>query len=378
MDKTIAPWEQEYELLDELHQSGKDLVKEIANIFTQYVDLPEKAERLLALWVLHTYTIHMTRVNPLLYIYSPQMRCGKSTLLSVLNRLVNRPMQVSGMSSAALYRSVEKWRPTLLLDEADSFLKAKSESAEALRGIINSCWTRESAFKSVCVGKSHSVTAFPTYTPIAIAGIGNLEKAFVTIADRSIVIKLQRKLNTKKLSRLTMDDDSLAYFDFIRQQCHTWADQKDGTVGGYQQMDADWLEAMDDRTRDNYEVLNAIARTCFLERKWLKQAYEANKYTSESENIDSQLLNDIYDYFVEKKEDFAPTNALINYLCEKPERPWSTWSRGSEISAYSLARKLKDYEIKPNKKRQGTHVVRGYFYDDNFKKQLGRYCQVDI
>ena len=151
MDKTIAPWEQEYEPLDELYQGGRELIEEIANIFTLYVDLPDKAERLLALWVIHTYTIGVTRVNPLLYIYSPQMRCGKSTLLSVLSRLVNRPMQVSGMSSAALYRSVEAWQPTLLLDEADSFLKAKSESAEALRGIINSCWTRESAFKAVCV-----------------------------------------------------------------------------------------------------------------------------------------------------------------------------------------------------------------------------------
>lgn len=378
MDRLVVPWEEEYELLDEEFQSGQELVKQLASIFTDYVELPDKAERLLALWVLHTYTIGETRVNPLLYIYSPQMRCGKTTLLTVINNLVNRPMQVSGMSSAALYRSVEEWQPTLLLDEADSFLKAKSDSAEALRGIINSCWTVESAWKAVCVGKSHKVMAFPTYTPIAIAGIGNLEKTFVTISDRSIVIKLERKLNTKKLKRLTNDLDSKKAFNFIKEQCFTWASKHGETVGGYQQMEAKWFEGMDDRTRDNYEVLNAIARACLFDSSWLTEAYKANAYRIEDENTDNLLLQDIYWVFDNKAKDFLPTQTILDYLAEIQDRPWGTWNHGFPISAHALARKLKGYGIKPKKKRTGEHIARGYYFDENFKEQLRRYCQVDV
>ena len=61
-------------------------------------------------------------------------RCGKTTLLDVLGRLVRRPLPTANVTSSAVFRVVEAYRPTLLVDEADTFLRDNDE----LRGIINS------------------------------------------------------------------------------------------------------------------------------------------------------------------------------------------------------------------------------------------------
>src|SRR5262249_13739683 len=68
-------------------------------------------------------------------------RCGKSRLQTVLGWMSLRPLRASNISSAAVYRTVEACCPTLLLDEADTFVHGNEE----LRGILNSGHTRDQA-----------------------------------------------------------------------------------------------------------------------------------------------------------------------------------------------------------------------------------------
>ena len=67
-------------------------------------------------------------------ITSPEKGCGKTTLLDVLSRLVMRPLSTANVTASAIFRVVEMQRPTLLIDEADTFLSENEE----LRGILNS------------------------------------------------------------------------------------------------------------------------------------------------------------------------------------------------------------------------------------------------
>jgi putative DNA primase/helicase len=60
---------------------------------------------------------------PRLFIKAPEKGCGKTTLLDVIGRLVSRPLIASNISAAALFRTIEACNPTILLDEADSFLR---------------------------------------------------------------------------------------------------------------------------------------------------------------------------------------------------------------------------------------------------------------
>jgi putative DNA primase/helicase len=97
-------------------------------------------------WVVEAFDI-----SPLLSITSPTKRCGKSTLLDIVALLAPRAVPASNITAASLFRIVEKFSPTLLVDEADTFLGDNDE----LRGIINSGHRRSSAFVVRTVGDDH-------------------------------------------------------------------------------------------------------------------------------------------------------------------------------------------------------------------------------
>src|SRR6266850_8251 len=122
--------------------NGQLLLDELEAVLKRFVVLPEWAPETLALWILHTYAFELRDVSTYLGIESPEKRCGKTTLLSVLRKLVNRPVAAANISSSAFFRVIEEIRPTLLIDEADTFLRNNDE----LRGILNAGYTRKTAF----------------------------------------------------------------------------------------------------------------------------------------------------------------------------------------------------------------------------------------
>jgi hypothetical protein len=121
---------------------GQMLLNDLESLLQKYVVLPTFAPETLALWVLHTYAFELRDVSTYLGVESPEKRCGKTTLLSVLNRLVNRPVAAANISPSAFFRVIEEMRPTLLIDEADTFLRGNDE----IRGILNAGYTRDTAY----------------------------------------------------------------------------------------------------------------------------------------------------------------------------------------------------------------------------------------
>jgi hypothetical protein len=109
------------------------LLNGITSLVTRYAILPKHAAEALALWIIHTYAFELRDVTTYLALESPVRRCGKTTLLNILSRLVNRPLVAANVSPPALYRAIEELRPTLMIDEADTFLKPNDE----LIGILN-------------------------------------------------------------------------------------------------------------------------------------------------------------------------------------------------------------------------------------------------
>src|SRR6266702_7022609 len=102
---------------------GNLLLDELARTLTRFVVLPACAPQALALWVLHTYAFQLRDVSAYVGIPSPEKRCGKTTLLSILEQLVHRPVASSNISPAAFFRVIKVLSPTLLIDEADTCLK---------------------------------------------------------------------------------------------------------------------------------------------------------------------------------------------------------------------------------------------------------------
>jgi hypothetical protein len=191
---------------------GQALLDELAGIFKRFVVLPPFAEEALALWSLHTYAFELRDVTAYLGLESPEKRCGKTTLLGVLSRLVNRPIVAANISPPAFFRVIEELRPTLLVDEADTFVKGNNK----LRGILNSGYSRTTAYV-VRVGSQKpsepkgALRTFSCWCPKVMAAIGRLPE---TLADRCIVISMQRKKTAEECERLRNLDSSV-----LRRRC---------------------------------------------------------------------------------------------------------------------------------------------------------------
>lgn len=97
---------------------GDALLQDLRAHLKRYIILSvEKAEVALALWVLHTWVFECFDITPYLCINSPTRRCGKTVLMTMLYWLCCRAKKNDSMSKAAIYRSVERDKPTLVLDE---------------------------------------------------------------------------------------------------------------------------------------------------------------------------------------------------------------------------------------------------------------------
>src|SRR6266478_10228750 len=130
----IEPWPEPVD--------GKLLLDALVAVLKRFVVLPKWSAETLALWILHTYAFLLRNVSTYIGIESPQKQCGKTTLLTLLSQLVCRPEIAANISPSAFFRVIEETRPTLLIDEGDTFLKKHGE----LRGILNAGYTRESAY----------------------------------------------------------------------------------------------------------------------------------------------------------------------------------------------------------------------------------------
>ena len=124
--------------------------------------MPPHVAETCALWIVAAHAFDSFDIFPRLGITSPTPECGKTTLLTMIGRLVPRPL-TREQRHRPLPSSAPSTcpSPTLLIDEADTFLHENNE----LRGILNSGHKREAAFVLRVVGEDHDPRQFTTWTP---------------------------------------------------------------------------------------------------------------------------------------------------------------------------------------------------------------------
>ncbi len=165
-------------------------------------------------------------------------RCAKTLVLTVLEQLVSRALMASNVTAAVVFRCVDKYQPSLLVDEADTFLGDKHE----LRGILNSGHRRGGKVLRVA-GDDLEPRAFQTFAPVAIALIGKLRD---TLADRSIEIEMRRKKREEKVEALR--PDRLGHLEEFRRCCARWVQDH---LEELRETDPDVPSELHDRAADN-------------------------------------------------------------------------------------------------------------------------------
>ena len=186
--------------------AGDEILSSLATVIERHLYIkPEQADAT-ALWCAMTWLHdhHELEVAPFLNITAATSKAGKTSLVEVVEKFVWRPKTLVGASEAFLFRVIEKFAPTLMLDEIDRQLKKDNEEGAFLVGLLNGSQTRTTAtigrVEQVKNGNvtEHVPVEFNTFCPKVLAGIGGLAD---TTTERSIQIKMERKPVKEKRPR---------------------------------------------------------------------------------------------------------------------------------------------------------------------------------
>lgn len=342
---------------------GAVLLSDIADTIKQYVIADQSTINAAALWITFTWFIDVVTVAPIANITAPEKRCGKTVLLSVLGKLSYRPLTTSNIATAALFRSIQMWNPTLLIDEVDSFLSEKEDA----RGVLNSGFTRDSAYVIRCTGDDHTPTRFNTWGAKALCGIGKLAD---TLQDRSIPMVLRRKLVGETTANLR-HVDATVFKKLRRKLARFTADNRDTVKRTRPAV----IQGLNDRANDCWEPLIAIAQAAGGD--WPHHARHAaisiHGVDSESQSIGVELLTDIKTVFEEKRVNQIASVDLITALCADGEAPWAAWRHGKAMTPRQLSARLADYDIKPGTIRTSANCTPKGYRVDQFREAFDRY-----
>ncbi|WP_411727168.1 hypothetical protein [Methyloglobulus sp.] len=137
------------------------LLDEISATIRQFIVLDTEQANTAALWVALSWFINVLEISPLAIINAPEKSCGKTLFLTVLGRMAYRPLKASNASPSALFRAVDLWKPTILIDEADTFFKDNAE----LHGMVNAGYSRDGfVLRSEAIGDSYEPKAFTVFS----------------------------------------------------------------------------------------------------------------------------------------------------------------------------------------------------------------------
>ena len=381
MERVVPPLDVDGQAKFEALVAGEDaaqLLEAVKVALERYVVFSGEHQVVaVAAWVLHTYIVEAFDVTPYLHVHSVTKQSGKTRLFEVLVLLVAKPWMTGGVSAAALFRKIERLRPTLLLDEVDTLFGDDPEMTSSIRGILNTGYSRSGVFTR-CVGQGQNIEEkdFATFCPKAFAGIG--DKLPDTVRDRSIPVALRRRSPTERPPGRFRQARATAELAPLAAQLRAWGRAHVETIGAWEHQE---IKGLSDRQEDIWQPLLAIA--ALAGGDWPSQVERAALALHEgAEDGDNTtlLLAHAREAFDDLGDRLSSLQLLEHLVNRGDASPWVKWwgedvERGDarlKTAAQSVARKLRPMGIKPEKIRFGDTTRQGYHRDD-FEDAWARY-----
>ena len=184
----------------------------LLHAFEHAVEFPRRELRsLLAVWALSTYFHPLFLSFPRLAL-SGEKESGKSKVLDVLAATAWNALLMVTPSTAVMFRLVDAFRPTLLLDEMEGLSR---DDASAILAILNSGYKAGGTVPRCEGERTKSVELYEVYAPAALAAIRSLN---TVTEDRAIPVTMQRGSDSAKLNTEVDPTDPL--FGRIRGACY--------------------------------------------------------------------------------------------------------------------------------------------------------------
>lgn len=347
------------------------LLDDTVSYIRRFVVLSDEAAVAATLWVAHTHAISAAQVTPYLHLMSADKESGKTTLYDVLGRICARPWQTAHATAAAIRRGLDTSPPpTLMIDEVETIFQRQGD--DFLRGVLDAGF-RRGATVSILEKPNWVLRQFGVFGPKLLAGLGLLPD---TVEGRSIPIVMRRKLATDPVER-ARDRIVAAAAAPLLPRYQRWLVQCENYLGEYEPALPDFLSS---RQMDFWEPLLAIADLFGMD--WPERARETarilhSRHFEVSEGI--ELLRDIKELFDTEDRDAFYSEDIVGLLLGNEELRWhhvEFHNRDYELTAWHLARLLREYDIRPSRMRlyqENEKQARGYRrqdFEDAWQRQL--------
>jgi putative DNA primase/helicase len=349
-----VPWPEEVEL--------SDILDALCEALEKLMIMTDDQRLVFSLWVVFTHCLDSFDHSPRLEIKSAVMRSGKTKLVRVARHVVAKALLAVSISAAALFRVIEEVQPTVLMDEADTYITA---DARDIRGIINGGFDKSDAVAVRVEGQEQRKTrAYSIWCAMCIARIGN---SAATIEDRCVSIVLERKLPGEKVERL--GKAWIAKLQEIRRQLVRWTRDHADEVRG---VDPAIPDKLNDRAADGWRPILALAemagQTVAEQARNAALSLSAENET-ETQPAEIQALADIYGWLTLKENETkeqVSSGTLATYLAGLEGGRWVEYGRKQEpITKHQLTRLLKRIKVISTSIWEGTppRSAKGYSRD---------------
>lgn len=317
-----------------------------------------------SLWAAHSHAIEAFETTPRLALISPEPGSGKTRVLEVLDLIASEPMHCLSASPAALFRTLQDRRVTLLFDEVDAIFQRRGtgDANEDLRALLNAGYRRGASIPR-CVGPRHEVTQFPAFAAVALAGLGDMPD---TIMSRSVIIRMRRRAPHEFVESFRRRDHGPDGHE-IREELAAWCADAVSRLADARPV---LPQGISDRPADVWESLLAIADEAGGD--WPDRARAACLHLVEAakdrkQSLGVRLLSDLRIIFGDAIA--LPTKTILSRLKApednglEPDAPWGELG-GVGLTDRRLASLLKGYGVASRKVKIDGVALQGFRRED--------------
>lgn len=345
-------------LSDGLTGYREGLLGDVVRYLTDYVVMPGITPVVVSIWVMASWLTECWDYFPILAITSPEMRCGKSTLLGLISRVTPRSSLVSNLSSAALYRSIDNGSiKTLLIDEAQILGRKGSEIGQQLNEILCDSVRKDGAvIRCKRQDGDFAPSELKTYGPKVVACIGKVNPV---LADRCLPVSMKRK-GVSDSVKPVRERDIAPRANHLKTQLQAWSKETEQYLRTLY-AEIEYLNIHSDRLADGLLPLQTILQGLDLDESILvryAKEIESAEIKAQHATVQNRLLAACREYFEETGSTFIESGTLVSHLNSRDDESWITWNNGKGINTHNVARYLSMYDIRPRHNSKGDK--RGY------------------
>ena len=180
----------------EEYDSEKQLFMDIREFVHDHLDVSNDSRYydIITAWVMADWIQEQFHVEPYLHLHGPP-NSGKSRGLEILQSIGYRALLSPSVTSASIYRTIEVFRPTFLLDEAELYgSKGLDDSKREILSVLNAGYRRGQVVIRADQ-KGENLNLFDVFGFKALAGTRGLAQALESRSVMIRMIKARRSVN---------------------------------------------------------------------------------------------------------------------------------------------------------------------------------------